>query len=134
MVSSVATAAATQGMLALRGFEPLDLTDPGLIRAVLILVGASMAVQGLIAAGLAVLTRSGVWGLIVAGLISLLPVSFATLLGQWYSEHIPRWLPGAAVESLETKINDVTDTVEDALRDAGEKIHGAVGREEETKH
>jgi hypothetical protein len=100
VVSSVTTAAATQGVLALRGFEPLDLTDPGLIRAVLILVGASMAVQGLLAAGFAVLTRSGVWGLIVAGLISLLPVSFAPLLGQWYSEHIPRWLPGAAVESL----------------------------------
>lgn len=100
VLSSVTTAAATQGVLALRGFEPLDLTDPGLLRAVLILVGASMAVQGLIAAGFAVLTRSAIWGLVAAGLVSLLPVSFANLLGEWYSEHIPRWLPGAAVESL----------------------------------
>jgi hypothetical protein len=63
VLSSVATAAATQGVLVLRGFEPLDLTDPGLLRAVLILVGASMAVQGLIAAGFAVLTAppSGDW-------------------------------------------------------------------------
>lgn len=99
-VSSVMTAAVTQGVLASRGFESLDLTDPRLIRAVLILVAASMAVQGLIAAGFAVLSRSAVWGLVVAGLLSLLPVSFAPLLGTWYSEHIPRWLPGAAVESL----------------------------------
>lgn len=100
VISSIATAATTQGMLALQGYQPLDLTDPGLIRAVLVLVGASMAVQGLIAASLAVLTRSGIWGLVAAMLISLLPISFANLLGEWYAEHIPRWLPGAAVESL----------------------------------
>ncbi|MGO1950116.1 MAG: hypothetical protein ACTH1D_10805, partial [Mycobacteriaceae bacterium] len=100
LVSSVTTAAATQGGLALRGFETLDLTDPGLLRAVLVLVGASMAVQGLLAAGFTVLTRSAIWGLVTTGLVSLLPVSFANFLGEWYSEHIPRLLPGAAVESL----------------------------------
>src|SRR5699024_1239094 len=83
-VSSVMTAAVTQGVLASRGFESLDRTDPRLIRAILILVAASMAVQGLIAAGFAVLSRSAVWGLVVAGLLSLLPVSFAPLLGTWY--------------------------------------------------
>lgn len=100
VASSVATAAATQGMLALQGYQPLDLTDPGLARAVLVLVGASMAVQGLVAAGFTVLTRSAVWGLVAAMLLSLLPVSLADLLGPWYAEHIPRLLPGAAVESL----------------------------------
>ncbi len=100
LVASVTTAAATQGMLALRGYEPLDLTDPGLVRAVLVLVGASMAVQGLIAAAFAVLTRSAVLAVVLTGLISLVPVSLATFLGDWYAQHVPRWLPGAAVESL----------------------------------
>jgi ABC-2 type transport system permease protein len=100
LVASATSAVATQGMLALRGYEPLDLTDPGLIRAVVVLVGASMAVQGLIAAAFAVLTRSAVAGVVITGLISLVPVSMATFMGEWYSEHIPRWLPGAAVESL----------------------------------
>lgn len=99
-VTSIATAAVTQGMLASQGHEPLDLSDPALIRAVVLLVGTSMAVQGLIASGFAVLTRSAVWGLVSAGLITLLPVSFANLLGEWYAEHIPRWSPGAALESV----------------------------------
>lgn len=100
LIASVTTTAATQGMLALQGYELLDLTDPGLIRAVVVLVGASMAVQGLIGAAFAVLTRSAVAAVVTTGLISLVPVSMATFLGEWYSEHIPRWLPGAAVESL----------------------------------
>lgn len=100
LVASVATTAATQGMLALQGHRMLDLTDPGLLRAVLVLVGASMAVQGLIGAGFAVLTRSAVAAVVVTGLISLVPVTMATFLGEWYSAHVPRWLPGAAVESL----------------------------------
>ena len=94
------TAVVTQGMLALQGYESLDLTDPGLIRAVVVLVGASMAVQGLIGAAFAVLTRSAVAAVVITGLISLVPVGIATFMGEWYSEHVPRWLPGAAVESL----------------------------------
>src|SRR5699024_4255565 len=74
LASSVATAAVTQGMLALQGYQPLDPTDPGMVRAVLVLVGASMAVQGLVAAAFTVLTRSAVWGLVAAMLLSLLPV------------------------------------------------------------
>jgi hypothetical protein len=100
LVASVTTAVATQAMLALRGHEPLDLTDPGLARAVLVLVGTSMAVQGLIAAAFAVLARSTAAGVVITGLISLVPVNMAPFMGEWYSEHVPRWLPGAAVESL----------------------------------
>jgi len=37
------------------------------------------------------------------------------------------------VDAVETKVSDVTDTVQDALHDAGEKIHGAVGRDEDEK-
>jgi hypothetical protein len=100
LVSAMTTVAATQGLLALRGQQPLDLSDPDLVRAVLVLVSTSMAVQGLIAAALAVLTRSAVTAVVITGLISLVPVSMATFMGQWYSEHVPRWVPGAAVESL----------------------------------
>jgi hypothetical protein len=100
LVTSVTTAVATQATLALRGYEPLDLTDPGLARAVLVLVGTSMAVQGLIAAAFAVLSRSTAAGVVITGLISLVPVNMAPFMGEWYSEHVPRWLPGAAAESL----------------------------------
>ncbi|BCJ64922.1 hypothetical protein [Polymorphospora rubra] len=100
LLASVMTVAATQGVLAARGFEPLDLTDPGLLRAVVLLFGASMAVQGLLAACFAVLVRSAVAAVVVTGVISLLPVSLAAFLGEWYSASVPRWLPGAAVESL----------------------------------
>ncbi len=37
------------------------------------------------------------------------------------------------VDAVETKVSEVTDTVEDALHDAGEKIHGAVGHDEDKK-
>ncbi|XVQ06754.1 hypothetical protein ACQP1W_29385 [Spirillospora sp. CA-255316] len=100
VAASVMTVAVTQGLLAFRGFPPLDLADPGLVRAVVILVGASMAVQGLLAAGFAVLVRSAAGAVVITGLISLVPVSVAPFLGEWYSANIPRWLPGAAVESL----------------------------------
>jgi hypothetical protein len=100
LLASVMSVAATQGVLALRGLEPLALTDPGLIRAIVLLVGASMTVQGLLAAGFAVLLRSAVASVVSTGLISLVPVSLAPILGEWYSAHVPRWLPGAAVESL----------------------------------
>ncbi|GGI74906.1 hypothetical protein G3N30_10865 [Microbacterium lacticum] len=36
-----------------------------------------------------------------------------------------------AVDAVETKVSDVTDTVQDALHDAGQKIQGAVGRDED---
>jgi ABC-2 type transport system permease protein len=100
LLASAMTAAATQGVLAARGFAPLDLTDPGLARAVVLLVGASMAVQGLLAACIAVLVRSAAGAVVITGLISLAPVSLAPFLGEWYSANVPRWLPGAAVESL----------------------------------
>ncbi|MGI5215406.1 hypothetical protein [Plantactinospora sp. CA-290183] len=100
LLASVTSVAATQGVLALRGFEPLDLTNPGLARAIVLLVGASMAVQGLLAGCFAVLVRSSVAAVVITGLITLVPVSLAPFLGEWYSANVPRWLPGAAVESL----------------------------------
>lgn len=100
LIASAATVAATQGVLTTRGFEPLDLADPVLIRAVTLLVGTSMAVQGLLAAAWAVLVRSTTVAVIATGMITLVPVSLAPILGEWFSAHVPRWLPGAAVESL----------------------------------
>ena len=100
LLASVMAVTATQGMLAARGFEPLDLTDPGLMRAVVLLVGTSMAVQGVLAACFAVLVRSAAGAVVITGLISLAPVSLAQFLGEWYSANVPRWLPGAAAESL----------------------------------
>ncbi|WP_328473366.1 hypothetical protein OHA21_12310 [Actinoplanes sp. NBC_00393] len=100
LLAATATVGAAQTVLILRGPEPLDLADPGLVRGLVLFLPTSMIVQGLLAACLAVLVRSGVVAVVLAGLLSLAPVSVAPFFGDWYAAHVPRWVPGAAVESL----------------------------------
>ncbi|PZR52389.1 hypothetical protein DNL40_11985 [Xylanimonas oleitrophica] len=100
LLTSALSLASIQSVLTARGLQTLDLSDPAVIRALLVLVPVSMAVQGLLAASFAVLVRSAALAVVVTGLISILPVRIAPILGETYSATVPRWLPGAAVESL----------------------------------
>ncbi|AOS64025.1 ABC transporter permease [Actinoalloteichus hymeniacidonis] len=100
LVTSVVTVAVTQGSLASRGIPTLELADPGLLRAITLFLGMSMAVQGLLAACAAVLMRSAAGGVIVIGLLAALPVSLAEFLGTGFATTVPRRLPGAAIESI----------------------------------
>lgn len=100
LLASVVAVAATQGVLADRGIELLDLTDPVLARAVVLFMGASMAVHGVLAACIAVFTRSAAGAVAATGLMTLAPINLAQFLGQWYASTVPRWMPGAAVESV----------------------------------
>jgi hypothetical protein len=99
-VTSLVTVGIAQATLLAAGFAPLQLADPGLHRAVLLYVGLGWAVQGLLGALAAVFIRHnfGSWALAVG--VSVLPVAFADVFGDFYAQNIPRWTPGAAVESL----------------------------------
>lgn len=97
---SVLNVALTQGVLGMGGHPTLDLTDPGLLRAVLLYVGLSMAVQGALAALIAVAVRHAFGALIVTILLTALPVTLAEFFGEAYAQIVPRWVAGAAVESL----------------------------------
>lgn len=99
-VVSVATVVVTQGGLALGGFPTLQLDDPGLWRAVLVYVGLNMAVQRVLAALVAVLVRNAFGAVVVVLMLSALPPSLAESFGPAFTELVPRWIPGAAVESV----------------------------------
>jgi len=97
---SLANVALTQGVLAVGGHPTLDPTDPGLLRAVLLYIGLSAAVQGTIAALVAVAVRNAFGALIVTIMLTALPVTVAQFLGEAYAQLVPRWVPGAVAESL----------------------------------
>jgi ABC-2 type transport system permease protein len=100
IAATAVTVAVTQGVLAVRGLETLDLTDAGLWRAMGLFQPLSLAVTGLLAAAVAVLTRSAVLAVVTIGAVTLIPVGAAQLLGDTYAATVPRWTPGAAVESI----------------------------------
>ncbi|BBG02195.1 MULTISPECIES: hypothetical protein [Pseudonocardia] len=91
----------TQVGLTATGAVPLDLADPTLWRAALGYVVLSMTVQGVLAALVAVLVRNAIGALgVVLLLLNALPVMLAEFLGETYRNSIPRFMPGAAVESV----------------------------------
>jgi ABC-2 type transport system permease protein len=100
VVLSVLNVGLTQGVLGLGGHPTLDLTDPGLLRAVLLYVGLSMAVQGTLAALVAVVLRHPFGAFVVTIMMTALPVELAEFFGEPYAGIVPRWVPGAAAESL----------------------------------
>ncbi len=99
-VISVATVAVTQASLALGGFPTLRLDDPALWRAVLLFVGVSMAVQGVLAGLVAVVVRNAFGAMALVLALSAVPPALAESVGPTYAELVPRWIPGAAVESI----------------------------------
>lgn len=99
-VLSALNVALTQGVLGLGGHPTLDLTDPGLLRPALLYIGLSMAVQGVLAALIAVIVRHAFGALIVTIMLTALPVTLAEFFGRAYADVVPRWVAGAAVESL----------------------------------
>lgn len=100
LVVSVAGFLITQGFLAAAGEEYLGLDAPDMLRAVLLFVPLGTVVQSLMAACAAVVLRSapGAFGAIL--LLGWLPVGLAPFLGTWWGENVPRYMTGAAVESV----------------------------------
>lgn len=90
----------TQTMLANAGHDTLLLSAPGMLRAVLVYIPASMAVQSLMTACMAVVLRSAPGAFFTVLVLGILPISLAPYLGDWWGETIPRHMTGAATESL----------------------------------
>ncbi|MBR8740401.1 hypothetical protein [Nocardiopsis sp. MG754419] len=100
LVVSLVSFAITQGVLAMAGEESLSLTAPGMLRAVLVFVPLGTVVQSLLTACAAVVLRSAPGAFVAVLLLGLLPVSLAPFLGPWWGENVPRYMTGAAVESV----------------------------------
>jgi ABC-2 type transport system permease protein len=100
LVISLANVALTQSALATAGYQPLDLTDPGLWRSMVMFIPLSMCVQGVLGGLVAVLVRNAFGALAIVALgINALPITLAQFLGETYRTTVPRLMPGAAVES-----------------------------------
>ncbi|WP_052810133.1 ABC transporter permease subunit [Streptomonospora alba] len=90
----------TQAVLQGAGYDGLRLADPGLLRAVLVYIPVSMAVQSLMTASTAVVLRSAPGAFFAVAGLGLLPIAVAPFLGGWWGENIPRYMTGAAAESV----------------------------------
>lgn len=97
---SLVNFAITQGVLALSGYHTLSPTDPDLLRAVLVFIPAQMAVWGALSLLLGFLLRRTAPTVLVLFIGSFLPVVTAQFLPSAWGETVPRWMPGAAIESL----------------------------------
>lgn len=97
---SVVDVALTQGALALAGLPTLRLDDPAMVRPILLYIGVGMCFQGILGSLLAVLVRNAFGAVALTILLSLLPILFAKFFGPGYTHSVPRWTPGAIVESL----------------------------------
>jgi ABC-2 type transport system permease protein len=90
----------SQAIVAASGGQSLRITDDGMLRAVGLFIGISALTQSLLAAAVAVFTRSAFGAVVLTLLTGALPVLVAPLLGEWWGNRVPRFVPGAAVESV----------------------------------
>ncbi|MDA2806252.1 ABC transporter permease subunit [Nocardiopsis suaedae] len=100
LVIALANFWVTQTVLARAGEDVLTLAEPGMLRAVLVYIPVGMAVQSLLTAAAAAVLRSGPAAFVSVLLLGLLPIAVAPVLGGWWGENIPRYMTGAATESL----------------------------------
>lgn len=100
LVISLINFVITQGTLSAAGYAALNLGDPSLLRAVLLFTGLGMAVQGLLSCMLTVAFRNATAAVITIIMVNTLPVVTAQFLGEAYATTVPRFLPGALLESV----------------------------------
>jgi hypothetical protein len=100
IVTSAINFALTQGVLGLTGHPVLSLTEPGLLRTMLVFIPAQLVIWGLLALLLGAAVRSTTPTVLGLFLGSLLPVVLAQFLPPIWGETVPRWMPGALIESL----------------------------------
>ncbi|MGO2110484.1 MAG: hypothetical protein ACTH31_02610 [Pseudoclavibacter sp.] len=97
---SLINLAITQGVLQLGGYPTLTISDPELMRAVLVFIPAQMAVWGALSLLLGFVIRRTAPTVLVLLAGSFLPVVTAQFLPRALGETVPRWMPGASIESL----------------------------------
>lgn len=90
----------TQGVVMAAGYPGLALADDGLLRVLLVFLPVQMAFWAGAAMLAAAAVRTAAPTVIVLFVGSMLPVVSAGLLPPAFGETIPRWMPGAVIESL----------------------------------
>lgn len=100
LLISLIDVALTQGALVVAGYPTLRLDDPALVRPILFYIGVGMCMQGILGSLLAVLVRNAFGAMVLTILLTLLPIMFAQFFGAAYTSAVPRWTPGALVESI----------------------------------
>jgi hypothetical protein len=90
----------SQAVLAASGVQALRITDDGMLRAVGVFIGLAAMTRALMAAAIAVFTRNAAGAVVLSLLIDIIPVVMAPQLGRWWGDRVPRYVPGAVVESL----------------------------------
>ncbi|WP_152361550.1 hypothetical protein [Microlunatus speluncae] len=100
VVTSAINFALTQGVLGLTGHPVLTLADPGLLRTMLVFIPAQLVIWGLLGLLLGAALRSTTPTVLILFLGSLLPVVTAQFLPPVWGNTVPRWMPGALIESL----------------------------------
>jgi ABC-2 type transport system permease protein len=71
-----------------------------MFRAVSVFIGLAALTRALLAATTAVFTRNAGGAVVLSLLIDVIPVVMSPLLGTWWGNRVPRFVPGAVVESL----------------------------------
>lgn len=97
---SFANFAITQVVLMASGGPSINLSDPGALRAVLSYIPVSALSQSLLAACAAVVLRSAPAAVVFTALLGTLPIVGAQFMGSWWGDNVPRYMTGAAAESL----------------------------------
>lgn len=100
IVTSLINFAVTQGVLVATGHPSLSLGEPGLLRVILVFIPAQLAVWGVLAVFLGGALRVTTPTVLILLLGSLLPVLVAEFLPTAWGDTVPRWMPGALIESL----------------------------------
>jgi ABC-2 type transport system permease protein len=90
----------SQALMAASGIQALRITDEGMFRAVGVFIGVSAMTRALLAAAVAVYTRNAGGAVVLSLLIDVIPVVMSPLLGRWWGDRVPRFVPGAVIESL----------------------------------
>lgn len=100
VVVSLVNFTVTQTAMDWAGEPTIGLGDPGMLRAALLFVPLGMVVQPLLTACAAVVLRSAPGAFVFVVLLGFLPITLAPFLGLWWGENVPRYMTGAAVESV----------------------------------
>lgn len=100
IVTSLINFGVTQGVLTLTGHPALSLGEPGLLRVVLVFIPAQLVIWGVLAVFLGGALRVTTPTVLILFLGSLLPVLIAQFLPAAWGDTVPRWMPGALIESL----------------------------------
>lgn len=90
----------TQGVLTLTGLPALSLTEPGLLRVLIVFIPAQLVIWPLLALLLGAVLRTTTPTVLILFLGSALPVLLAEFLPAVWGNTVPRWMPGALIESL----------------------------------